>query len=213
MEKLELHLGFWAYWNGLVPRNLHTCSLLISLPSFHFPNKLRSDLLPLSFPHPCLTISQPEYGTLALRLCVGVHVRAQSSLTLCGPMDCSLPGSSVHGFLQARILIIYLFSLLVMLPSVVPRLATNSAVRVFPDIWKPLFSKAPFLGRSSVPTSFVSLFIFYIFSYLLSGAQCPPWEFRCCFMEFAQHSNDLSMNLWGESGFPILFLCHLRTSS
>ena len=85
-------------------RNLHTCSLLISLPSFHFPNKLRSDLLPLSFPHPCLTISQPEYGTLALRLCVGVHVRAQSSLTLCGPMDCSLPGSSVHGFLQARIL-------------------------------------------------------------------------------------------------------------
>ena len=148
-------------------RNLHTCSLLISLPSFHFPNKLRSDLLPLSFPHPCLTISQPEYGTLALRLCVGVHVRAQSSLTLCGPMDCSLPGSSVHGFLQARILIIYLFSLLVMLPSVVPRLATNSAVRVFPGIWKPLFLKAPFLGRSSVPTSFVSLFIFYIFSYLL----------------------------------------------
>ena len=104
---------------------------------------------------------------MALRLCVGVHVRAQSSLTLCGPMDCSLPGSSVHGFLQARILIIYLFSLLVMLPSVVPRLATNSAVRVFPGIWKPLFLKAPFLGRSSVPTSFVSLFIFYILSCLL----------------------------------------------
>jgi len=29
---------------------------------------------------------------------------AQSSLTLCDPMDCSLPGSSVHGTLQARIL-------------------------------------------------------------------------------------------------------------
>ena len=28
----------------------------------------------------------------------------QSCLTLCDPMDCSLPGSSVHGFLQARIL-------------------------------------------------------------------------------------------------------------
>ena len=27
----------------------------------------------------------------------------QSCLTLCGPMDCSLPGSSVHGILQARI--------------------------------------------------------------------------------------------------------------
>ena len=29
---------------------------------------------------------------------------AQSYLTLCDPMDCSLPGSSVHGILQARIL-------------------------------------------------------------------------------------------------------------
>ena len=27
---------------------------------------------------------------------------AQSSLTLCNPVDCSLPGSSVHGILQAR---------------------------------------------------------------------------------------------------------------
>ena len=31
-----------------------------------------------------------------------------------------------------------------------------------------LFFKTPFWGQSSVPTSFVSLFIFYIFSYLLS---------------------------------------------
>ena len=28
----------------------------------------------------------------------------QSYPTLCNPMDCSLPGSSVHGILQARIL-------------------------------------------------------------------------------------------------------------
>ena len=28
---------------------------------------------------------------------------AQSCLTLCNPVDCSLPGSSVHGILQARI--------------------------------------------------------------------------------------------------------------
>ena len=27
----------------------------------------------------------------------------QSCLTLCNPVDCSLPGSSVHGILQARI--------------------------------------------------------------------------------------------------------------
>ena len=55
-----------------------------------------------------------------------------------------------------------------MLPSVVPRLTTDLAVRVFPGVWK-LFSffKTPFPGWSSIPTSFVSLFIFYIFSYLL----------------------------------------------
>ena len=29
---------------------------------------------------------------------------AQSCLTLCDPVDCSLPGYSVHGILQARIL-------------------------------------------------------------------------------------------------------------
>ena len=29
---------------------------------------------------------------------------AQSSLTLCNPMDCSLPGSSVHGIFQAIVL-------------------------------------------------------------------------------------------------------------
>ena len=28
----------------------------------------------------------------------------QSCLTLCHPMDCSLPGSSTHGIFQARIL-------------------------------------------------------------------------------------------------------------
>ena len=28
----------------------------------------------------------------------------QSCLTLCDPMDCSLPGSSVHGIFQVRVL-------------------------------------------------------------------------------------------------------------
>ena len=54
-----------------------------------------------------------------------------------------------------------------MLPFVVPRLTTDLPVRVFPGVWKSLFFKIPFSGWISVPTSFVSLFIFYIFSYLL----------------------------------------------
>ena len=75
----------------------------------------------------------------------------------------------VHNLL---VLIIYLFFLPVMLPSVLPRLATDSAVRMFPCVWKPRFLRVssrdgtPFPGKSILPTSFVSFFIFYIFSYL-----------------------------------------------
>ena len=32
------------------------------------------------------------------------HLITKSCPTLCNPVDCSLPGSSVHGILQARIL-------------------------------------------------------------------------------------------------------------
>ena len=37
-------------------------------------------------------------------VCVCTHVSAPSRLTLCNPMDCSPPGFSVHGILQARTL-------------------------------------------------------------------------------------------------------------
>ena len=41
---------------------------------------------------------------LALSEYVRVRSVTRSCLTLCNPMDCSLPGSSVHGIFQARIL-------------------------------------------------------------------------------------------------------------
>ena len=47
-------------------------------------------------------------GELRFRVCVcvcaSVGSAAQSCPTLCDPTDCSSPGSSVHGILQARIL-------------------------------------------------------------------------------------------------------------
>ena len=43
----------------------------------------------------------PYLGGIQIMQCVLV---TQSCLTLCNPMDCSLPVSSVHGILQARIL-------------------------------------------------------------------------------------------------------------
>ena len=44
----------------------------------------------------CFTISKLTYSSSACVL--------QSCLTLYYPMDCSPPGSSIHGFLQTRIL-------------------------------------------------------------------------------------------------------------
>ena len=41
---------------------------------------------------------------LVYRLLLLLLLVTQSCLTHCDPMDCSLPGSSVHGMLQARIL-------------------------------------------------------------------------------------------------------------
>ena len=48
----------------------------------------------------------PYCVCVCVRVCVCVCVRlvTQMCLTLCHPMDCSSPGSSVHGILQARIL-------------------------------------------------------------------------------------------------------------
>ena len=69
--------------------------------------------------------------------------------------------------------------------------------------------KTPFLGRNSIPPSFVTFFVFYIFSYLLSktwvaflGAWCPLPAFRSCFVEFTQRVNVLLMNLWGKKCSP-----------
>ena len=87
-----------------------------------------------------------------------------------------------------------------MLPSVVPRLATYSPVKVFPGVWKLLSFLR--LREISIPISFVSLFIFYIFSYLIlktvgsfsrclmSSASIQKWfcgiysEYKCSFDEF-----------------------------
>ena len=79
--------------------------------------------------------------------------------------------------------------------------------------------KTPSLGWISVPTSFVSLFIFYILSPPFEDNGLPFWvpDVLC------QHSEVVLWNLlsvqmffqWicdGESGLPILFLCHLRTA-
>ena len=107
------------------------------------------------------------------------------------------------------VLIIYLFFFPVMLPFVVPRLATNLAVRVFPGVWKLLFFlRLPSRdGAPSLPLLF--LFIFYIFSYFLSktmgcfsGCLTSSAGIQKLFLEFSQCSNVLLLNLWGRKWSP-----------
>ena len=67
---------------------------------------------------------------------------------------------------------------------------------------------APSQGWVFIPnSSFFLVFIFCPTSFQRKGAAflgawCPPPALRCCFVEVAQHSNDLLMNLWGRKWSP-----------
>ena len=75
------------------------------------------------------------------------------------------------------VLIIYLFFLPVMLPSVVPRLALDLAVRVFPGVWKLLsFLRLPSQdGAPSLPLLPLYLYLLSLYLYLLYFF-LPPFE-------------------------------------
>ena len=64
------------------------------------PSKLWQSKMPLD------TVKHPLRGkiTLVQDYWIKVSKVAQLCPTLCDPMDCSLPGSSLHGILQARVL-------------------------------------------------------------------------------------------------------------
>ena len=103
----------------------------------------------------------------------------------------------------------YLFSLPVRLTSKIRKLPPDPPVRGFPGVWKLPLLRLPSRGRVSFPSSFVSLFIFYILSYLLlktmgcfSGCLMSSATIRSCFVKFAQCSIVLSMNLQGRKWSP-----------
>ena len=50
-----------------------------------------------------IAVQQKQTQHCKTTIVVG-YVRTQSCLNICNPMDCSLPGASVHGIFQARIL-------------------------------------------------------------------------------------------------------------
>ena len=107
-----------------------------------------------------------------------------------------------------RVLIIYFFSLL-SCPLCFQSLAQIRQWEGFLVFGSFSLFKTPFPGQNSVPPSFVSVFVFYIFSYLLSkswvaflGAWCPLLAFKSCFVGFTRRLNALLMNLWGRKCSP-----------
>ena len=64
------------------------------------PNSRLPRLTPRSLGSTCLPPSESPGSACN----AGVSEAAQSCPTLCDPTDCSLPGSSVHGVIQARVL-------------------------------------------------------------------------------------------------------------
>ena len=115
---------------------------------------------------------------------------------------------------------VFFFFLQVMLPSEISKLPTDTPVRGFPTVWKLLSSfTTPSLGRVSI-LNLLSLFSSFIFCpasfwrdwAAFLGAWCPLPVSRSCFVEVAQHSTHLLINLWGRKWSPHLFLCHLGTT-
>ena len=118
------------------------------------PSSLRS---PSGYSGPDLTLSNAACSSLSLpRLQVGeASVWAAAVL-----------GVAVRHLICGISLFIYL-SFCLFCPLRFQGLP-KTRQREFPGVWKILFFKTPFPGSISIPTSFVSFFIFYILSYLLS---------------------------------------------
>ena len=64
--------------------------IILSIQVIHKKQRQKINIFNLAVQYLRSTVSECEF--------------AQSCLTLCDPMDCSLPDSSIHGILQARIL-------------------------------------------------------------------------------------------------------------
>ena len=71
---------------------------------YPFHSRFLSDNLSHSFPEYFPRDSLCKYFLQVSKYIPACMVLLQSCLILCGPMECSPPGSSVHGTLQARIL-------------------------------------------------------------------------------------------------------------
>ena len=105
-DKTPIHLSKPTYYITSSRKPLWSLQIKLITPSSDLP--LSRDYLHLYllvWAMICLSKKLSPLRVTGSRIRPGVHANSlQSCLTLCNPMDYSLPGSSVHGILQARIL-------------------------------------------------------------------------------------------------------------
>ena len=113
----------------------------------------------------------------------------------------------------------FFFPLLAMLPTLIPKLSTDTSVRGFSTVWKLLLP-------NSLPRTGLHLWIFYHCFCFLYFVLPPFEEFGLPFWVPCVLCQSSEVVLWkllstqmifwwicgGESGLPILFLCHLVTT-
>ena len=124
--------------------------------------------------------------------------------------DASVWGTFLLGVVSRHVICgFYLFLLPVRLPSEIRKLPPGRPVREFPGVWKLPLLRLPSPDRSPSLTV-LSLFLSFIFCptsfqrqwAAFLGVWCPLLVIRSYFVEFAQCSNDLLMNLWGRKWSP-----------
>ena len=79
-----------GWWMGVAPLHMQTFTYLAAGPEQEDSPSLNH--LFVAYPALCGFVSDLEW------------VKSLSRVWLCNPMDCSLPGSSIHGIFQARVL-------------------------------------------------------------------------------------------------------------
>ena len=115
---------------------------------------------------------------------------AQSCLTVCGPMDCSLPASSTHGILQARVLewgaISFSIPTFILIHSgISPSLMFLAQVFLYPILSGELFP---------------SVFLFFNFLHFPQFSQVFCWELRGCLRDCKPNAILSQMLNWPLSG-------------
>ena len=99
-----LRLNIYNFVPGLLTQpSTYSCNLSFT-PSPVHPAKLISLKLHFHLVIPLIEKLLVVLPRLPYKIQMSKSEVAQSCPTLCDPMDCSLPGSSVHGIFQARVL-------------------------------------------------------------------------------------------------------------